>query len=106
MTLPSSYNGSINNLHYYQGILIAEVALTLILYLLLKVIHYVKWGHDEEVGSADSADSKQAEVGAKKEGEEENTESRVRYVLSRNGTRRRGMSTFQSSLPTTLEPSL
>jgi hypothetical protein len=66
MTLPSSYNGSIYTLHYYQGILIAEVALTLILYLILKIVHYVKWGHDEESASADS---KQAEVGAKKEGE-------------------------------------
>lgn len=48
MTLPSSFNGSIYTLHYYQGVLIAEVALTLIIYLLLKMIHYVKWGHDEE----------------------------------------------------------
>ncbi len=51
MTLPSSFNGSIHSLHYYQGVLIVEVALTLLIYLLLKVIHYVKWGHDEEAGA-------------------------------------------------------
>jgi hypothetical protein len=52
MVLPSSFNGSINNLHYYQGVLIAEVAITLVVYLLLKVVHYVKWGHDEEEAAA------------------------------------------------------
>lgn len=53
MTLPSSFNGSIHSLHYYQGVLIVEVALTLLIYLLLKVIHYVKWGHDEEAGAGE-----------------------------------------------------
>ena len=48
MGLPNSFNGSIHNLHYYQGVLIAEVALTLVIYLILKMVHYVKWGHDEE----------------------------------------------------------
>lgn len=52
MTIPSVFNGSINNLHYYQGVLIAEVAVTLLIYLLLKVIHYVKWGYDEEAAAA------------------------------------------------------
>jgi hypothetical protein len=47
MTIPDSFNGSINNVHYYQGVLIAELALTLVIYLLLKIIHYIKWGHDE-----------------------------------------------------------
>lgn len=53
MALPESFNGSITTLHYYQGILVAEVALTLIFYLLLKIIHYVKWGYDEEMNSGD-----------------------------------------------------
>ena len=48
MVLNSAYDNSINNLHYYQGVLIAEVALTLVFYLVLKVIHYIKWGHNEE----------------------------------------------------------
>ena len=47
MALPDSFNGSINSLHYYQGVLVAEIALTLIIYLILKIVHYVKWGHDE-----------------------------------------------------------
>lgn len=53
MTIPSSFNGSIYSLHYYQGVLLAEVALTLIIYLVLKMVHYVKWGHDEEAASAE-----------------------------------------------------
>jgi hypothetical protein len=52
MALPDSFNGSIHTLHYYQGVLIAEVALTLIIYLILKIVHYVKWGHDEEESSS------------------------------------------------------
>jgi hypothetical protein len=59
MALPESFNGSIHSLHYYQGVLIAEVALTLIIYLILKIIHYVKWGHDEE--EAASAEKKAEE---------------------------------------------
>jgi len=40
----------IKDLHYYQGVLIAEVALTLLIFLVLKVVHYIKWGYDEEAG--------------------------------------------------------
>lgn len=71
MTLPESFNGSIHTLHYYQGVLIAEVALTLIFYLLFKIIHYIKWGYDEEMAAGDKKPE-----GAK-EGEEADTESRV-----------------------------
>lgn len=50
MVFPTVFQpNNITNLHYYQGVLIAEVALTLVLYLILKIIHYVKWGHDEEM---------------------------------------------------------
>lgn len=37
----------IKDLHYYQGVLIAEVAITLLIFLVLKVVHYIKWGYDE-----------------------------------------------------------
>lgn len=47
MGLPDSFNNNMNDLHYYQGVILAEVAATLVLFLLLKIIHYVKWGHDE-----------------------------------------------------------
>ena len=62
MVLPDRYNDangipSMKNLHYYQGVLIAEVALTLVFYLIFKIIHYLKWGHDEE----HSADDKKVE---------------------------------------------
>lgn len=99
MTIPSSFNGSINTLHYYQGVLVAEVALTLLIYLLLKVIHYVKWGHDEEASAG--GEQKQEE---RKDGEEDG-ESRVAYPPFRNGIRRLGTSTSPSSSPTTLERS-
>ena len=36
----------IKDLHYYQGVLIAEVALTLLIFFFLKVVHYIKWGYD------------------------------------------------------------
>jgi hypothetical protein len=88
MTLPDSYNGSINTLHYYQGVLIAEVALTLIIYLLLKIIHYVKWGHDEESSSA--PEHKPEEPKAVEEGD---SESKVSATLCRNGTKRPGTCT-------------
>jgi nicotinamide riboside transporter PnuC len=52
MTLPSSFT-NFYNLHYYQGVLLAEVFLTLFLYTLLKIIHYIKWGHDEEAATAE-----------------------------------------------------
>lgn len=48
MAIPENL-GDLNNVHYYQGIIIAEVSVTLVLYIILKIIHYVKWGADEEM---------------------------------------------------------
>ena len=48
MVLPERYDNSRHNLHYYQSLIIAELALTLLFYLAFKIFHYVKWGHDEE----------------------------------------------------------
>ena len=42
---------SISNYLTHQGVVIAELAITLVLYSLLKIIHYLKWGHLEEVGA-------------------------------------------------------
>lgn len=50
MALPAAFNGKISDLHYYQGVLLVEVALTLIIYMILKMVHFVKWGHAEEEG--------------------------------------------------------
>ncbi len=47
MVLPDAFNGNIDNVHYYQGIIIAEVAVTLALYIVLRIVHFVKWGADE-----------------------------------------------------------
>lgn len=47
MVLPDAFNGDISNVHYYQGVIIAEVAVTLVLYIVLRIIHFVKWGADE-----------------------------------------------------------
>lgn len=48
MVLPDAFNGDLDRLHYFQGVIIAEVSVTLALYIILKIIHYVKWGADEE----------------------------------------------------------
>jgi hypothetical protein len=48
MVLPDAFNGSIDNLHYYQGVIIAEVAVTLVIYIVLRIIHFVKWGYLED----------------------------------------------------------
>lgn len=65
MALPAAFK-TLSDLHYYQGVLLVEVALTLLFYLVLKIVHYVKWGHaEEEVGA--EAEKKPEE---KKEGEE------------------------------------
>jgi len=48
MALPDAFENNLENLDYYQGVLIAEVAVMLVLYIVLKMIHYIKWGHQEE----------------------------------------------------------
>lgn len=48
MAIPDAFNGDLSNVHYYQGVIIAEVAVTLVLYIVLRVVHYIKWGADEE----------------------------------------------------------
>ena len=49
---PSPFSGpqidSLNRLHYYQGVLIAELALTLLIFIVMRIIHSIKWGYDEE----------------------------------------------------------
>lgn len=70
MAIPAAFNNTISDVHYYQGVLLIEVALTLIFYLILKIIHYVKWGHDEQLGSEEGqADKKEPE--AEREEEED-----------------------------------
>ena len=77
MVIPDAFNGSISDLHYYQGVIIAEVAVTLAVYIVLKIIHYVKWGaaEEQEAGPVE---------GAKKDvSAEEDTTTRVKYLLFR-----------------------
>ncbi len=95
MAIAESFAGDYNKVHYYQGVLIVEVALTLILYLILKIIHYIKWGHDEQAAKDESA-PKPAE---------EETESRVIILSLRNGIRKVGMFIFPSYLLSILEQS-
>ena len=47
MTLPDVYLGNLNNLDYYQGVIVAEISVTLGLYIALRIVHYIKWGYDE-----------------------------------------------------------
>ena len=53
----SVYNvlAPLNDIHYYQGVLVVEVALTLIVFMILKMVHYVKWGYDEEQSDAEES---------------------------------------------------
>ena len=48
MVLPDAFSGDVNNVDYYQGVIVAEIAVTLALYIILRIVHYVKWGADEE----------------------------------------------------------
>lgn len=48
MTLPDVYLGNLNNLDYYQGVIVAEISVTLGLYIALRIVHYIKWGYDEQ----------------------------------------------------------
>lgn len=74
---PFQNDPNVNNLHTYQGILIVEVVLTLVLYTILRIIHYVKWGYDEELpDNPDKADPKV---------EEEEGSSKVIFNLFRSG---------------------
>jgi len=43
MAIPNAL-GDLENLHYYQGVIIAEVASTLVLYIIFKIVHYLIWG--------------------------------------------------------------
>lgn len=47
MTLPEAFENDIDNLDYFQGVIIAEVAVMLIIYIILKMVHYIKWGYDD-----------------------------------------------------------
>ena len=53
----SVYNvlAPLDDIHYYQGVLVVEVALTLLVFMTLKIVHYVKWGYDEEQGEVEES---------------------------------------------------
>ena len=48
MAIPDVFNGNLSDIDYQQGVIIAEVASMLLIFIILKVIHYVKWGFDDE----------------------------------------------------------
>ena len=70
MAIPNAFD-DIDDLHYYQGVIIAEVASTLALYIILRVIHYLIWGADEEAMN---------EKGPGAEGKEPPSEEEDRFV--------------------------
>lgn len=37
-----------DDVNKYQGVIIAQLAATLILYIVLRFIHYVVWGHIQQ----------------------------------------------------------
>ena len=69
MALPAAFNNNIKDLHYYQGVLLVEVALTLLFYLILKIVHYVKWEYDEENGGSEKEAEGEKKSTDKKEDE-------------------------------------
>jgi len=56
----------LNDIHYYQGVLLVEVALTLLIFLVLRIVHYVKWGYDEEQGLSEDVERKPEEKKSEK----------------------------------------
>ena len=46
MTFPNSNSLAYTNT--IQGVILAEIACTFFLYLLLKIIHYLRWGYEED----------------------------------------------------------
>ena len=98
MAFPQSYTqGAINR---YQGVIIAEVACMLVFYILLKMIHFFKWGH--LYLSGEESEGTQSFYSEKKEAD---TDERV-CILSyfRNGHKTHGTSTSPLSSPTTSSP--
>lgn len=47
MVFPNSNNWATTNT--IQGVILAEVACTLFLYIMLKFIHYLRWGYEEDL---------------------------------------------------------
>ena len=39
------------NLHYWQGVTVIELGLTLIFYVIFKILYHVKWGYEEDKAS-------------------------------------------------------
>lgn len=58
MAIPESFKGDIANIHYYQGVIIAEIAVMLLIYIFLKLIHYIKWGYLEDEEGEEGAKKK------------------------------------------------
>ena len=67
MVLPDAFNGDLDKLHYYQGVIIAEVSVTLAIYIVLKIVHYVKWGADEEAAELENKEAAKGEANKKPE---------------------------------------
>ena len=47
MTFPN--NNNLNTTTYMQGVILAEVGCTLMLYIVLKIVHYLAWGSEEDL---------------------------------------------------------
>ena len=60
MGFNAAYNAAnpLKDIHYYQGVLLVEVALTLFIFFILRCVHYIKWGYDEENGGAPEGEEK------------------------------------------------
>lgn len=57
MTFPNSNNATTTNT--IQGVILAEVACTFFLYILLKIIHYLRWGYEDDLAPKEGIDTSQ-----------------------------------------------
>jgi hypothetical protein len=39
------------DIQYYQGVIMAEIAVMLVIFIVLQMIYYAKWGHEEEMAA-------------------------------------------------------
>lgn len=69
MGFNAAYNAldPLKDIHYYQGVLLVEVALTLLIFFILRCVHYIKWGYDDENGGAPEAEGEERPKSEKKE---------------------------------------
>jgi hypothetical protein len=60
MVFPGPFQSDTNTqkINYYQSIIVVELALTIVAYFIIRIVHYVKWGYNEELPDDDADKAK------------------------------------------------